>query len=104
MIASRYTPIDGADGTQVATLGGTTDLLSDLVTIPSGAAQARVQGAGNAEFAYRLDGSVGEGPAACLRATELTLANGASIQGAAVCSSGGATQVVVQFFRGAIGP
>lgn len=104
MIASRYTAIDGPEGTQVATLSGTTDLLMDLVTIPMGAAQATVQGVGNTEFAYRLDGEVGEGPGTCLRATQLTLGNGPSIRSAAVCSSGGATEVVVQFYRGAIGP
>lgn len=100
--ASRFTPILGPLGCQVATLSVNTELLSVLVTIPPGANSAVVQGQGGA-FAFRLDGQVGAGPSTCLSCETLRLANGPQVQACALAANGAATTVVVQFYMGSVG-
>ena len=100
----RYTPIEAPKGVQLAALPGTTTLLSTLVAIPVEAVQCRVQGNGQTLFAYRIDGAEGEAASDCLTADTITLSNRTELQQLVLADAGGATDVVVQFFKGTVGP
>jgi hypothetical protein len=101
---SRNTPVPG-ELTGEAGLGGSTVLLSNLLTIPPTANAALIQGVGNLPFAFRLDGTEGAFENQCLQATEYYASNRSALEGLVVASvSGGAGDIVVQFYTGRTGP
>lgn len=101
---SRNTPVPG-EMTGEATLPPTTQLLVNIMAIPPTANAALIQGVGNLPFAFRLDGAEGASASQCLQATEYYASNRAMLEGLNVASvSGGAGDIVVQFYTGRTGP
>jgi hypothetical protein len=101
MIETRNTPIVEPDGFATAPLAGSTELLSNVVTIPRNANAAWVEGAALGTFGYRLDGA--EGETDVLTANRVYLSNRQQLNDCVVCSTGGAATIVVQFVTGRTG-
>lgn len=102
--SSRNTPQGTSLGFQTVVLPGTTDLLTNLITLPLNCNACWLQGEGNTSFGFRIDGSVGELATDTQSAVTLPLSNRNEIDALVVCSNGGAANLVVQFFTGRVGP